>query len=397
MIMDVNKVNMVKYKIGLAMTKFDILDKLFEDVKIKQNEVVWHFDMNAVLCRCYQEEFASQLDRADQDWTVMSMVISMLNVLAHYRKYTVFKLHKKNTIIVTYNSKLTAFEETVYPEYYADRVTYWSEDHPIYGDMNQMLHKAYDMMASICRFIDDIFVIDLDPGVDSVTLMGLLRNDDRWRKSYHILYTRNLSATQLVNKNTSILYAQIDHSSLITLDNCLSDGILRDCGDNFRKKYQRKLSPIMIPFIATLGGCKHLLKPSKFCPGKERRSITYATELIMELLKDSWISPSISIQSFVEVLEKYFKQNPDKNGPYTEDDYEELIGRYQAFTVPVKAVSVTKKTLIKIYKQVFNMYNQEYLEEVNELIASFGTDAQLIEFTVLNINEPSKTEYEGEW
>lgn len=38
---------------------------------------------------------------------------------------------------------------------------------------------------------------------------------------------------------------------------------------------------------------------------------------------------------------------------------------------------------------MFNLYNQEYLEQMNEILSQLGPDANLVEISVLNQNDPA--------
>ena len=89
------------------MIKFDELDELFDDIYIEQDEVVFYLDLYSVICRCYQNRFAESIEHCTDQLLITDFVIGILNVLAHYRKYTTTRLRKKSSIVVTFDTKRT--------------------------------------------------------------------------------------------------------------------------------------------------------------------------------------------------------------------------------------------------------------------------------------------------
>ena len=67
------------------------------------------------------------------------------------------------------------------------------------------------------------------------------------------------------------------------------------------EKYAKQISPSMIPFIAMMGGCIHVLQPLKGV----NCSVTSAVRIVYDLLQEKRITRGVSLQSFLEALEKY--------------------------------------------------------------------------------------------
>lgn len=417
--MNVDNVNLFKYTIGAAMIRFETLDTLFKDVKIKADRIVLHVDANAIFCRCYQEATARALARSDSNWSVMSCVVAFMNVLAHYRKYCAYKLTRSNTIIVTYDVALTDYQSRLYPKYRSARIPQYDTDHQVYGEMNKIFRKAYKYIQSICSYFEGIYCIDYDIGVDSLTVAAIMRNDERFQDAYHLLFTRNLSATQLINKSTAILFNQREKSSLIQEDNCFRDGVLRDCSSGIKNKCAPVLSPSMVPYVCTLGGCHNIFDSSAVV-----RNIGEAAKLVVTLLESGLITKSVSIKSFLETLEKYkgSKQKKPKkkvttkkrihyidiNTPvrdpdiqesfeFTPEVYNDLLNRYRVFSIPLSSMAVTKNQIIKIYRRCIDLFDQNYLENMNDILAMLGGEAPLLEIGALNAESPDKVEYDGSW
>lgn len=415
--MNVDQLNLVQNVVGSSMIKFDILDEMFDKIKISESKIVFHIDMVAVLCRCYQGRLAELLDNATPSWNVMSFVISMMNVIAHYRKYCVFKLHKENAIVITMDVELSDYQKSIYPDYKWDRIPNYRVDDPIYGNMNKTIREAYKYVQSLCMYFDGIYCIDYDSGIDGLTISAILRNDERFSNSYHILFTRNLAATQLINKYTSILFNQRDKSSLITRDNCYQDGVLRTCSKAIRERYGSKLPISLIPYVCALGGCRHVLKPSEIVP-----NLGAAAKLVNEMLELGLINKSVSIKSFLTSLELYLYKKKEKKKPkkkkisavdidtaveqpeeeiesfeLPDNVYNDLLDRYRVFSVALSSMAASKNQIIKILRNCIDLYDQNYLEKMNDILSGLGNGNQLIEVTMLNIDRPDRIEYDGSW
>lgn len=433
--------------IGVSKIKFDTLDQLFGEVKIKQRNVVFHLDLSAVLCRIYQKNgwTIDAITQADPNLLRLRIVIAILNVIAHYRKYLTFRLRKKNIIVVTYNYQLTEHQKKNYPELQRDHMNQSRIDHPLFGPINQAVREAYSYIQAVCSYFDDVFCIDPDTGVDTITTMGLIKNDKRYQEMYHILFTRNLVAGQLCDKNTVILYNKRDQSRLLTEQTVISDGLMmeeRRTRKDTRVLAREKLTPHMVPFIITITSTHKTSGTVK----KFRWSLEDGIVVILEMLDRKLITGQVSIYSFLDGLEQvmtekrkkpkkprkkrkkkirmgrtfrremkaWLLEHPEPVLPVIttvvketspefvidNDTYQELIGRYRSVAYSVTSAAVTKQQILKIYSRMYNLYNQEYLEELNEVLSVLGPNVQFIEISILSQNDPyagRNTEYDDRW
>ena len=437
---NIDLISLADMLIGASMIRFDILDQLFEPIKIKQKQVVFHLDLNAILCRIYQKNTwtADALSQVDPNMLKLRIIISVLNAIAHYRKYMTFRLRKKNTIVVTYDYQLTAHQKKNYPKLQEEHMDSYRIDHPVFGPINQVIREAYSYIQAVCSYLDDIFCIDPDTGVDSVTTMGLVKQDKRYQDSFHILFTRNLIAGQLCDDHTVLIYNKREHSKLLTDKTIISDGLMmeeRRTRKNTREKAQEKLTPAMVPYVITITSTRKISTAVK----SFRWSLEDGIHIILEMLDRKLITNQVSIYSFLDGLEqlmterkskkktrkkrkkklkmgKQFKQqmeawliehppappavDPIPDFVINNKTYEELIGRYRAVAFSITSAAVTKQQILKIYSRMYNLYNQEYLEELNEILSVLGPNARFIEISILSQNDPytsRNSEYDDRW
>lgn len=449
----IDTVSFISREIASAKIKYETLDKIFAHHMIKQKHVVFYIDLIAVLCRAYSKSTWSTdaMSRVPVQQLCLSIVVEVMNVIAHYRKYLTFKLHKSNTIIVSYDTKLSDYQASIYPELRRDRMSWYTNDHPTFGTLNQAAKMAYEYIKTLCVYFDDIYCTDRDCGVDTITVMSLIMGDKRYRDSYHILFTRNLIAGQLCKNGVcSILYNKRDNSVLLTEDNILTDGFGKLNGRKATGRAMKLLSNgligvSMIPYILMLTSTEKILPMVK----NLNWSFSDGIEVIHELMHRSLISNGVSIVSFLDALEtlsaemnkKVKKENRkytatkrkslrmsdefrkkakeydrmhaakidiptgEKHLPeeyvfeLTDEVYKDLINRYRVVAVPITLAAVTKEQIIRIYSRMYNLFNQEYLEKINDLLSEMGPTSNLIEIGALNSNIPViETGYnENEW
>ena len=431
--------NMLGPAIGSSQIKFSVLDELFKNISIKNEHVVFHMDLSSVFCRCYNLSTWTyqSWQNTDTHHLTMQIVIRILNTIAHYRKYITFKLKKKNTFIITFDQGLSDYQKKVYPDLRKDRVTRFSLSHEVFGVFNRILHDAYILVQDVCKYFDDIFCIDLNTGLDPLTISGIILHDTRYEDSFHILFTRNLIGLQLCRKNVVLLYNKKEKSRLFTKETAVTEGIMFDDRKQLSipvEEIQKYLSPKHIPLIIALSRVEkitHAIKGMNW-------PISITICLLVDMSKRGLITKDISVLSFMDALEQYTSESnrykPRKErkrsikmskqlrreietaavsdiNQQNQNDmnildgfsisnkiYTEIINRYRAVSIPIGLAAVTKPQIMKVYRRMYNLYNQNYLEELNETLSIFGSNAEFIEITVLSQNIPYTGETEnGGW
>lgn len=398
---DLSSFTLIKPIVGQSMVKFKVLDDLFKNVVIRQDTVVFYIDVYAIVCRCYNPNMVEKINHMNPKMVLIDFVVSIMNCLGHYRFFTVKNLGKKSKIVLTHETKLTPYQEQLYPDYRYDRIKKFDLDNPVYGDMNKILMDAYKFVQSICTYLEGIYVIDPDIGVDGDTIAALLRNADQFKDCFHVLFTRNLAATQLVSDDTVVFFNKREDSVVLTRKNCLTEGIFkRRCSKETKQKFAKQISPSLIPYICMLAGCEHYLKPFK-----RNFPIDVAAKLIIKMLENGDITRNVALPTFLEQLERYQHLAHDKKKDlnldlpyYDKDDYNELINRYRVISIPLNALAATKSQILAIYKRLVDVYNQPYLDDVSDMLSALKDPDRLIDFDKLNANKPYEDEdYDGSW
>lgn len=456
--LNANDVSLLKYTIGTSMIRYETLDEIFSPLKEyirSYPDVVFHFELTAALCRCYQSSkndgLMNSISRMDPNLLRIQLVISILNVVAHYRKYLTFKLRCKNTIVITYDGELSDYQKHYFPELREDRMSKYSqtESGGYYSEFNMAVRDAYRYLQAMCAYFEDIYCIDYDLGVDSATITELVRRDEKYEKSFHILFTRNPIVYQLCDKNTIVLFNKRDKSKILGIGNAIADGIGAD--QKMSASVKEKLIHIpakMIPHIIMLG---RVAKVSKTVPEFNwdfGDIINVLDILIREKYISTDISPIALIEEIESFIERYLKnrereakirkkrkpkhkykplnigmrfqqemaqqkinEKPKTDMPFrisgkiviTDTVYKKLLERYKACCVPIMAAAVSEPQKLRIHSRMYNLFDQNYLESVNDILSDISSQVDLIELTALNCSDPSQgktvSEYESkeEW
>ena len=423
------------------MIQFEALDELLKPIqpKIKQLDyVVWYIDANSVFCRLFSDQFADQLERIDESYTVMDIVTGFMNVIAHYRKYTTFKLHKKNIFYITFDTEITAYQKNLHPNYRKERMDRYQLSHPVYGHVAQILRIAYQFITALCSNFDDIHAIGPDTGLDSHSIQYLIRKQHVDKNCCHIMFTRNLPMIQMLDDTTFAIHCKRMDSYLITSDNAMYRVLYEAKQRKTVKDYVRYLPVSLYPFVAVLGGCDKFMKPSLLCRGPSD-----AMKLVYDLYQRKYITAHCTMYSFLDAFEQYRKdvlngiekgrkpkttmatkphmdqlimrrrlmepigkQDVDMNelkehlSRLPDDFYNDLINRYRVINISVTAAAATTEQILSVNRYLRNyQFDQNYLEHINELLAGFGPTMPLLELSVLNSSDPTGAleDYQGEW
>lgn len=398
----INTFTGLKQSIGMSQIKYDVLDKLFSKIEIESDTVVFHVDLYTIICRCYSMQNLEKLSRADSTAMMVDFVVGIMNCLGHYRFYTVNRLHRKSVIILTCDRGLTEVQQKYYPNYRWDRIQMLEPD-GAYESVNKIAYNAYRFVKTLCTYLDGIYVVDYNTGLDSLTCSYILR-DMKFQNAFHIIFTRNMSAVQMINRNTVILHnTKTDHAVLLDKENYLADGIMKNQPMRTRKRFYGKVPPSLSPHIMILGGCNHVMKPFHHMPMKEA---AYAVQWLYE---HGHIPKNVSIQTFLRELEEYqleigehdadIDSDLDEEHPvfYEAKDYNALIDRFRVISIQLNAAIATKGQLLQLESSIVDLYNQEYLDQISDMLARINDPDRLIDFGRLNANKPYRDEYCGEW
>ena len=365
--------SMVRYLIGRARIKYSVLDQLFRGVYIQQPGVVMFVDASSILYRLYRNRDLDMIYSVDPSIIIKDLVISFLNTLAHYRRYMMTRLNKTNDIIVFFNRIPPDYQTMIYPDYRKSWYKLFDPKHPDFGPLTAIVEEAFNFIQGLVPYFEGIYVID-NIGVDDFTAMYHMMNSPKYKDWYHLIFSRNMLTTQMIDNSCSVLYNKRDDSYMITNGTVFKNGILKGP----KTWASENLTPKMLPFIWTLGGCSDIdLKKSKYANG-----VADAVKMLNPLADQRLLQDTMSIQGFLKELAKNVKENQVelKSIP------DQLVNRYRILNLQFTSAALTDSQKINIWKSCVDLYDQFGLEEINDRLAMIGSSEELLEITNLNMS-----------
>lgn len=365
--------SMVRYLIGRARIKYSVLDQLFRGVYIQRPGVVMFVDASSILYRLYRNRDLDMIYSVDPSIIIKDLVISFLNTLAHYRRYMMTRLNKTNDIVVFFNRIPPDYQTMIYPDYRKSWYKLFDPKHPDFGPLTAIVEEAFNFIQGLVPYFEGIYVID-NIGVDDFTAMYHMMNSPKYKDWYHLIFSRNMLTTQMIDNSCSVLYNKRDDSYMITNGTVFKNGILK----GRKTGASENLTPKMLPFIWTLGGCSDIdLKKSKYANG-----VADAVKMLNPLADQRLLQDTMSIQGFLKELAKNVKENQVelKSIP------DQLVNRYRILNLQFTSAALTDSQKINIWKSCVDLYDQFGLEEINDRLAMIGSSEELLEITNLNMS-----------
>ena len=365
--------SMTKYLIGASRIKYEVLDQVFSGIKTSDYQgIVFYVDAHCIFHRLFRDKNLVNLYASNQDGMVRDLVVGFLNVLGHYRRYASRRMHLDNQIYAVFNRELAEYNCAQYPEFGQRIAQRYDTSNPDYGFMAESVEKAWNFIVGLSPYFEGIYCID-NHGVDdfaALVRIGGNFDDD----ILHVIFSKSEYPLQLIRDNVVQLYNKRDNSYLITPKNCYSKGVL----DGKVTEASDKLTPGMLPLLWTFGGCSSVsVRKLKYI-----RGITAVITIANSMAKDGKLQDGISIQSFLQDVGRWFPKGELR----VKVDEKFLIRRYRALSIPLAAAAITSNQLAKIRSQIYDVYNQSELEQLNELLSHGRFDPDLLETTNLNMN-----------
>lgn len=365
--------SMIRYLIGRARIKYTVLDQLFRSVYIPQPGIVMCVDASSILYRLYRTRDLDMIYSVDPNVIIKDLVISFLNTLAHYRRYMMTRLNKTNDIIVFFNRTAPDYQTMIYPDYRKSWYKLVSPKHPDFGPLTAIVEEAFNFIQGLVPYFEGIYVID-NIGVDDYTAMYHMINSPKYQNWYTLIFSRNMLTTQMIDSSCSVLYNKRDDSYMITNGTVFKNGILK----GRKTGASENLTPKMLPFIWTLGGCSDIdLKKSKFANG-----VVDAVKMINPIADQRLLQDDMSIQGFLKEFAKITKDHQMELRSIPD----QLINRYRLVNLQFTEAALTDSQKINIWKSCIDLYDQFGLEEINDRLAMIGSSEELLEITNLNMS-----------
>lgn len=370
------RATLARYLIGKTQLKYETLDELVAKYKVKlhpNKPIVVHIDLEQIMHRLYRSDTYSSLLAAEPRMIVQDITIGIMNVIAHYRHYCASRLHLDNTILLYWNTQPSPIHCSIYPIYQFDTYQRYDLRHREYGPLTKMVQEAISMIQNLVQYISGVYWVD-NHDLDTVMCMYHTIHRKSYRDAQHLIMTRNLIAGQMVSDTVTqfLQYRNPDRCRFLTPKNLYQDGVL------YGSKHRDKGDGLTPYDIATV----YALAP---CPEVNMKQTTLKSRVpdVIKLLQachEHGLPEEYSFQRFLSV----WKEVEPKKAERIADREEELIRRYRITDLSSCSKYITKPKKTQLYRQFYDLYDQNSLEELNELLASSLQNPNLLNLTQLN-------------
>ena len=373
-----DKGSIVRYLIGAAQVKFEVLDRCLPAVTSDCDTVIFHLDADAILYRLYRKRDLSIIYSVPTEVAIKDIVVNLANVVGHYRRYCITRLRKRCIVYLYYNDIAPLYQNTLCPGYRHSWYDMFDERHVEYGPLFKTISKAMPFVTSILQYTTGNYVIE-NRGVDNPTAINyfirkisdIAKQDHRWASVRHVIVSRSIVTMQLLNNDIVQLYSKRDKSYVITADTAYAKGVFAAV----KSKGPEFLRPPAIPYLIMLGGFKELdIEPTTHAHGISRAAVLVGRAIKHE--REQY-SPELVLNNLAQVV-----KNPDQ----FQKDREMLTARYNAVRLSSAIYAVTKTIRIRMDGSIVDLYDQNALEEINNLLSKINVNGNLLEITNLNLS-----------
>ena len=355
-------VSMVPRLISTSKIKFVVLEDMFKKVDIRSDMVNLYIDGYYVFYKLFKAEYTTDVYQTDFNRFVTDTVVSFLNVIAHYRRFIVTRLHKNNRIFIINNRSVPKYQSDIVKKYGKEYYEKLYPTHFEYGAINTLIDHALEMATDLCQYLEDIFVINSRKIEDHTTIAYLKNKTD----GYHIYLSRNELMYLLLDDNSCLIYPKRDSSYLVTKENCFTK-IFKGV------KYKpENLTADYMLFYLMLTGVK-----SRNISGTCIKGTVKGAKILESMITDGVLDSSSSINYFIELLPNYI------NRELTDDEMMKLKNVAKAIDLRTSVAALTSSQKNKIDTGIVNLFDQIGLEEINQLAER---ESDIINLTDLNMN-----------
>lgn len=373
--------SIVKYLIGTNQIKYVVLDELFKPIKktIKQDRVVWHFDIWNVLHRFYEDRNSHLFTSIEEEIVVRNIVVGILNMIGHYRKYTSVKLQKESVFLLYFNFVPPEYHKRIDPEYKRKNIfSKFDENHKDYNIINRLVLKSLKMLQNLVMYVENVYWI-YNIGIDTPTAIGYAIHTKVYRNDFHIMFMRDELTIQLLTDNVIQLYQKKnDASYIITKDNFYEKMFKKP----FNKADMEGVTPNSVRFLFAVNGCSD-------AGYKEIRLGTDPSvfKKLAEAYQEKSIDDNSSMQTVLDVLSK---NKGYKKIIEAEGNTELFIQRFKFYNIRLSARSISETLVKHMYHAHFDLYDQEALEALNELLVALDENNDIVKLEDLSMAEGMK-------
>ena len=364
-----NEDNLIARILGTSKIQYQVMDQLMVSVNILQyDRMIFHLDAYAIFGKLYHQVSQSDIESASIDDSIRQMVISFMNILAHYRWYFAARMKMDNMIFIHWNMELPDYQKGLYPNFMETRYEKFDRKHPSYSYINRIVQIALKYIISLVQYFEGIYFIP-NRDISGAALVYLTREHYSDDRTLNVIFSKSLLYAQLIDNTTvQIISRNTNSGRCLTRYTVVQDGILAN-----RKTHVRYgIDPAYILWIQMLGGCKDCDMPAT----EYGQSLMNSAKVISIMDKQGIITPDLSVQGFLQLL---VKEYPDTTLQVTE-----LYNRYRALSARISCKAMTKSQLAKFASGIIDLYDQNAMEQINEKLADISIKSSLLQLTFLN-------------
>ena len=376
--------SLIRYIIGASRIKYEVLDNLYAGINTSQYRMgVMYIDAHSIFYRLYKERELANLYSAQKDELVRDLVVGFFNVVGHYRRYMATRMRLDNDIYVMFNRKSPKYNAHFYPNFNQKLYKRYDTSDPNFGFISDALNVAWSFILELSPYFEGIYCMD-NSGIDDFAMMVRIGFAD---DIFYTIYSRNMYGTQLIRPNAVQLFNRRDSSRLITYGTCYKKGILYD----LKTQADATLTPNLLPLIWTFSGCGDVSVQST----KYISRISTMIKGLNDMAHDNALSANMSIHSFLDTISNYITLSTRcPSSLVLKIDRPILENRYKALSATLASNAITSDQWAKITAQLYDVYNENELEELNNVLAIGNVDPELLEVTNLNMSVAPRYSYE---
>lgn len=374
--MTIDDQSLVRNLIGVNMIRYEVLDELYEKIDCSQYKMaVMMVDGHAIFSRLFHMGKIDTTYAGAFDETVRDLVVGFMNVLGHYRRYMSTHMRLDNDIYVMFNRERPVYNCTYYRDFNLDRVERYDPEDPKNGFISQAVGMAWEFILGLSPYFEGIYCLN-NQGIDDFALMARMEFPD----ILVTVFTRSQYALQLLRPNYVQLCARNYKAKhqLITRDTCYNEGVFR----KMKLKSNGSLTPEMLPLYWSILGCSDVnIKNTKLIP----RGSTVLVPAMEKMVKDGLLSPDTTITGFLENLGIYVSL-PAAQLKLAKSKIE---NSYKALSARLSALAITPDQLANISAQIYDVYDQQELDKLNDLLVHGSLDPEILNLESLNMSAAS--------
>ena len=363
-----DKTSMLKVLIGSSRIKYSVLDDLFKDHTIIDKKITMVIDGYALVRKLYQPDFYSDIDRLDSDVFIQEFVSSVLNTLAHYRRYFITRLHKKNQIYIVWNRTLPTYQDEILP-WYGEAYFYKlnianAETHAL----NKVLEKAIKFLKEMVQYFDGIYYLDTE-GIADHAIVRLLMHEHP--NDTFILYTKNEIWLQFCG-TSHVLYLRPDRDKSLLIDSAgISEYLFR------KQKYTPKfIKADNVRHLLAITGVKE--RDIEPVGGYRKTSIAKAID---KMVGEAAYISNMNIRLFVETLNDYLKKE------YTSKETDKIEDNFRCIDAKLCLDALSKGKIKKVLQSRIDLYDESGLEDLNEMFVDADDVINISDLNLCTVEE----------